>query len=248
MRIDGTNIAEVSLDSLRSQIAFVFQETVLFDATVEENIRMGQPNASDADVREAAKLAGAEEFIEKLPQGYQTPLGRAGGKLSVGQKQRLSLARAMVRDARILILDEPTSALDPETETRFVATLREVSRDRIVVVIAHRLSTVRTADEILFVDGGEIRERGTHAALLEHPGVFDAVVIGGADERWGSRVAAVVQARPGSSPELASLKEHCRKHIAGYKVPRQLEIVDKIVRSPAGKPDYRWAKEVASSS
>ena len=170
VRIDGTNIAEVSLDSLRSQIAFVFQETVLFDATVEENIRMGQPNASDADVREAAKLAGAEEFIEKLPQGYQTPLGRAGGKLSVGQKQRLSLARAMVRDARILILDEPTSALDPETETRFVATLREVSRDRIVVVIAHRLSTVRTADEILFVDGGEIRERGTHAALLEHPG------------------------------------------------------------------------------
>ena len=170
VRIDGTNIADVSLASLRSQIAFVFQETVLFDATVEENIRMGQPDASDEDVREAAKLAGAAEFIEKLPQRYQTPLGRAGGKLSVGQKQRLSLARALVRNARILILDEPTSALDPETETRFVATLKEVSRDRIVVIIAHRLSTVRTADEILFVDGGEIRERGTHAALLAHAG------------------------------------------------------------------------------
>ncbi len=170
VRIDGTDIAEVSLDSLRSQIAFVFQETVLFDATVEENIRMGQPDASDAAVREAAELAGATEFIDKLPQGYQTPLGRSGGKLSVGQKQRLSLARALVRNARILILDEPTSALDPETETRFVATLREVSRDRIVVVIAHRLSTVRAADEILFIDEGEIRERGAHAALLEREG------------------------------------------------------------------------------
>ena len=170
VRIDGTDIATVSLDSLRSQIAFVFQETVLFDATVEENIRMGHPGASDEDVRRAARLAGADEFIEKLPQGYATPLGRAGGKLSVGQKQRLSLARALVRDARILILDEPTSALDPETETRFVETLREVSRDRIVIVIAHRLSTVRTADEILFIDGGEIRERGTHASLIARPG------------------------------------------------------------------------------
>ena len=169
VRIDGKNIAEVTLDSLRSQIAFVFQETVLFDATVEENIRIGKPGASQADIRKAAQHAGAAEFIEKLPQGYQTPLGRGGGKLSVGQKQRLSLARALVRDARILILDEPTSALDPETETRFVATLRELSHERIVVVIAHRLSTVRTADEILFIDGGEIRERGSHADLLERP-------------------------------------------------------------------------------
>jgi ABC-type multidrug transport system fused ATPase/permease subunit len=170
VRIDGVDIANVSLDSLRDQIAFVFQETVLFDATVEENIRMGRPDASDDAVREAAQLAGASEFIEKLPQGYATPLGRAGGKLSVGQKQRLSLARALVRDARILILDEPTSALDPQTETRFVETLREVSRDRIVIVIAHRLSTVRAADEILFIDDGQITERGSHAALLDREG------------------------------------------------------------------------------
>ncbi len=167
--IDGTDIATVNLDSLRRQIAFVFQETVLFDATIEENIRIGLPGASDEAVREAARLAGAQEFIEKLPQGYATPLGRAGGKLSVGQKQRLSLARALVRDARILILDEPTSALDPETERHFVATLREVSRDRLVIVIAHRMSTVRSADQILFVDGGKITERGTHAQLLERP-------------------------------------------------------------------------------
>jgi len=169
VRADGVDVAGVSLDSLRRQIAFVFQETVLFDASVEDNIRMGHPGATDAEVREAARLSGAAEFIEKLPQGYATPLGRAGGKLSVGQKQRLSLARALVRNARVLILDEPTSALDPETETRFIATLRELSRDRIVIVIAHRLSTVRAADEILFIDDGEITERGSHAALLARP-------------------------------------------------------------------------------
>ncbi len=169
VRIDGRDIASVGLDSLRDQIAFVFQETVLFDATVEENIRMGRPDASDAAVREAARAAGADEFIARLPQGYATPLGRAGGKLSVGQRQRLSLARALVRDARILILDEPTSALDPETEARFVATLRALSQDRIIVVIAHRLSTIRSADEILFIDEGRIRERGTHADLLRRP-------------------------------------------------------------------------------
>ena len=167
--IDGQDIRDVSLDALRDQIAFVFQETVLFDATVEENIRMGRAGASDDEVREAARLAGAHEFIAALPQGYGTPLGRAGGKLSVGQRQRLSLARALVRNARILILDEPTSALDPATEARFVATLRNLSRDHIVILIAHRLSTVRSADEILFIEGGEIRERGSHSDLVAIP-------------------------------------------------------------------------------
>lgn len=169
VRIDGSDLREVNLASLREQIAFVFQETVLFDATVEDNIRLGRPDASDAQVREAARLAGADEFIERLPQGYRTTLGRGGGKLSVGQRQRLSLARALVRDARILILDEPTSALDPHTEGRFVETLRAVSRDRLVIVIAHRLSTVRRADEILFLDHGRISERGSHAELLARP-------------------------------------------------------------------------------
>ncbi len=169
VRIDGTDIAGVSLKSLRDQIAFVFQETILFDASIEDNIRLGRADATDAAVREAARLAGARDFIEHLPQGYATPLGRAGGKLSVGQRQRISLARALVRDARILIFDEPTSALDPETESRFVETLRALSRDRIVLIIAHRLSTIRTADEILFIEAGEIRERGRHAELLAIP-------------------------------------------------------------------------------
>jgi ABC-type multidrug transport system fused ATPase/permease subunit len=170
VRIDGTDVADVTLASLRSQVAFVFQETALFDATVEENIRVGKPGASDAEVRHAAQAAGAADFIEALPQGYLTPLGRAGGKLSVGQKQRLAIARALVRDAPILILDEPTSALDTETEQRLIATLREAARTRCVIVIAHRLSSVRAADEILFLEEGRIVERGNHDELMARPG------------------------------------------------------------------------------
>jgi ABC-type multidrug transport system fused ATPase/permease subunit len=169
VRIDGQDIAEVSLASLRSQIAFVFQETVLFDATIEENIKIGNPLASETEVRHAARTAGAHEFIEALPDGYRTRLGRAGGKLSVGQKQRLSIARALVRNAPILILDEPTSALDPDTERRLVAALREASRTRLVIVIAHRLSTIRESDQILFLDQGRIVERGSHAELIAEP-------------------------------------------------------------------------------
>jgi ABC-type multidrug transport system fused ATPase/permease subunit len=164
--LDGIDLAEVSLASLRSQVAFVFQETALFDDTVEANIRLGNPDASDTAVRRAARIAGADEFICRLPQGYQTHLGRGGGRLSVGQKQRLAIARALVREAPILILDEPTSALDPTTERALVAALREASRDHLVMVIAHRLSTVRTADLILFLEDGRIVERGSHEELM----------------------------------------------------------------------------------
>ncbi len=168
--IDGVDTAEVTQDSLRSQVAFVFQETVLFDATIEENIRMAKPDATDLEIRRAAEVAGAAEFIARLPEGYQTALGRSGSKLSVGQRQRLSIARALVRDAPILILDEPTSALDPETEQRLVRALREASRTRIVIVIAHRLSTIRESDRILFLQDGEIVERGSHVELIAQPG------------------------------------------------------------------------------
>jgi len=167
--IDGVDAATVSRESLRARVAFVFQESQLFDGTIEENIRLGKPAASEFEVRRAAQIAGADEFIRELPDGYQTPLGRAGAKLSVGQKQRLAIARALVREAPILILDEPTSALDPETERRLVATLREAARTRIVFVIAHRLSTVRAADQILFLQAGRVIERGTHAELMTGP-------------------------------------------------------------------------------
>lgn len=166
---DGHDLAAGTLASIRAQVAFVFQETILFDASVEENIRLGHPAASDTEVRHAARIAGADEFIERLPQGYATRLGRGGGKLSVGQKQRLSIARALVRPSRVLVLDEPTSALDPETERRLVAALREAARDRLVLVIAHRLSTVRAADQILFLEAGRVVERGSHAELVARP-------------------------------------------------------------------------------
>jgi ABC-type multidrug transport system fused ATPase/permease subunit len=167
---DGRDLRDFTHASLRQRLAFVFQETALFDDSVEANIRLGRPDAGDTEVRRAARAAGAHEFIERLPQGYATRLGRSGGKLSVGQKQRLAIARALVRDAPVLVLDEPTSALDPETEQRLVGALREAARDRLVLVIAHRLSTVRVADEICFVDGGRIVERGSHAELMATPG------------------------------------------------------------------------------
>jgi ABC-type multidrug transport system fused ATPase/permease subunit len=166
---DGKDVRRATLAALRAQIAFVFQETALFDATVEENLRVGDAAASDAALRRAARRAGADEFIRALPQGYRTPLGRSGAKLSVGQRQRLSIARALVREPRVLILDEPTSALDPETEYRLLRSLREASRERAVLVIAHRLSTVRDADVIHFVEAGRIVESGSHAELVARP-------------------------------------------------------------------------------
>ena len=164
--VDGVDLSQLDLDSLRAQIAFVFQEPALFDATVRDNIRVGRPAASDEQIRRAAELAGALEFIEHLPAGFDTPLGRGGGRLSLGQKQRLSIARALVREAPVLVLDEPTAALDPETELRLVAVLREASREKLVIVIAHRLSTIRHADRILFLHEGRIVESGSHAELM----------------------------------------------------------------------------------
>jgi ABC-type multidrug transport system fused ATPase/permease subunit len=167
---DGTDLGTVRLASVRRQVAFAFQESALFSDSVRENIRFGHPEASDEDVRRAAEQALADAFIRALPDGYDTRLGRAGAKLSVGQKQRLQLARALVRPAAVLILDEPTAALDPETEVALVRAVRAASRDRIVLVVTHRISTAAEANQILFLEDGRIVERGTHAALLARAG------------------------------------------------------------------------------
>ena len=167
---DGLDLAAVTRESLRAQVSYVFQETVLFDGSVADNIRLGAPQASDEAVRRAARIARADGFVEALPEGYATRVGRAGSQLSVGQRQRVAIARALVRETPVLILDEPTSALDPDTEQAFVASLREACRDRLVLVIAHRLSTIRAADRIVFLDAGRIVEQGTHEQLMARPG------------------------------------------------------------------------------
>ena len=166
VRVDGVNVDELSLDSLRSQVTCVFQETQLFSDSVLENIRFGKPEASREEVLQAARTAGAHDFIAALPQGYDTRLGTSMSKLSVGQKQRIAIARGLIRDSRVLILDEPTSALDPETEEYLVRSLKEAARDRLVVVIAHRLSTIAGADKIVFLDDGRLRETGSHEQLM----------------------------------------------------------------------------------
>jgi len=169
---NDTDIAELSIASLRQQIAFVFQEPFLFDDTVANNIRMGNPNATDAAVEAAAHTAGAYGFISELPNGFSTSLGRAGNTLSVGQKQRLAIARGVVSTASILVLDEPTAALDPETENALVAALNAECNSRILIVIAHRLSTIRSASRIYFLEEGKVIESGTHQELVEAQGAY----------------------------------------------------------------------------
>ena len=169
VRFDGVDTRTLSVDCLRSQVAFVFQEAFLFDDTVENNIRMSAPDASHDEVVEAARVAGALGFVEALPQGFATRLGRTGGTLSVGQKQRLAIARGLVSNAPVLVLDEPTASLDPETENVLVAELEAGRRNRVLVVIAHRLSTIRRADRICFMNEGRIVESGSHEKLMSLP-------------------------------------------------------------------------------
>ena len=172
LTIDGQNIAEARLKDLRSAIAFVPQEPIMFHRTIRENIRYGRLDASDADVIAAAKKANAHEFIVKLPGGYDTMVGERGVKLSGGQRQRIAIARAIVKDAPILVLDEATSALDSESEKLIQAALWKLMQGRTAVVIAHRLSTIQRMDRIVVLDNGRIIEQGSHAELLARKGTY----------------------------------------------------------------------------
>ena len=164
--VDGHDVMDVDLDSLRDQVAYIFQEHFLLSESIRENLLVAKPDASDDDIMQALETAGCMEFIEKLPQGIHTVLGRSGDTLSVGQQQRLSIARGLIREAKILILDEPTAALDPQTENILVRSLRNAAEGRLVVVIAHRLSTIRQADQIVFLEDGEIKDVGSHDELM----------------------------------------------------------------------------------
>ena len=166
--IDGHDIMDLDIASLREQITYVYQEHILLSESIRENLLFAYPKASEADILKALTTAGCMEFIEELDDGIDTVLGRSGDTLSVGQQQRLSIARGLVRNSSILILDEPTAALDPATENQLVASLQAASADRLVIVIAHRLSTIRTADRIVFLDEGRIKDVGSHDTLMSN--------------------------------------------------------------------------------
>ncbi len=170
--IDGQDIAEITQSSLRGAIGIVPQDTVLFNDTIRYNIRYGRPDATEAEIEEAARMAQISDFIARLPKGFDTMVGERGLKLSGGEKQRVAIARTILKNPPILMLDEATSALDSATERDIQAALRQISANRTSLIIAHRLSTVVDADEILVLNHGEIVERGTHAALLARGGMY----------------------------------------------------------------------------
>ena len=170
--LDGHDVRDLSLESLRRQISIVLQEVFLFHGNVRENILFGRPGATDREMVMAAQIANADEFIDQLPDGYDTMIGERGVKLSGGQRQRLAIARAVLRDAPILILDEATSSVDTETELLIQQALERLMAGRTTVVIAHRLSTIRSADRIVVLQDGQIEDQGTHDALMARDGLY----------------------------------------------------------------------------
>jgi ATP-binding cassette subfamily B protein len=202
--LDGHDLRDLTLESVRAQLAVVIQETYLFGASVRDNIRYGRLDATDAEVEAAAREAHAHEFIAQLPDGYDAWCGEGGALLSRGQRQRISLARAILKDPRLLILDEATSDVDTETEVLIQRALETVMRGRTTFVIAHRLSTIRHADQIVVLDHGRVVERGTHRELLARGGpyreLYDAQFAG--QEAFQARVdgAAAGAEAPAAAP------------------------------------------------
>jgi ATP-binding cassette, subfamily B, bacterial len=178
--IDGVDIRDMTLESLAATVGLVSQETYLFHASIRENLRFACPEASDEQIEEAARAAQIHELIASLPDGYDTPVGERGYRFSGGEKQRMAIARTVLRNPPVLILDEATSALDTETERAVQQALDELSRGRTTIAIAHRLSTIRDADQILVLDGGRIVERGTHEELVQTGGRYAALLRGAA--------------------------------------------------------------------
>ena len=170
--VDGHDVREYKIKHLRDQIGYVLQDTILFRGTIAENIGFGRPGATREEIVEAAKLANADEFISRMPLGYDTLVGARGSTLSGGQRQRIGIARVMVRNSPILLLDEPTAALDSESEKLVIDALEKLMKGRTVIAIAHRLSTIRDADKIVVIDGGVVAEDGTHEELMARNGIY----------------------------------------------------------------------------
>ena len=177
--LDGRDLRQITKKSLRAQIGIVLQDTLLFSTTVRENIAYGRPEASDDEIRQAAQRAQADEFIRTLPKGYDSPVGERGGHLSVGQRQRIGIARAFLKDAPILLLDEPTSALDPTTEAAIMDTIKELMRGRTTLIITHRLATIHSVDQIVVLERGRVVEQGSGPELLARGGQYTALYSAG---------------------------------------------------------------------
>ena len=170
--LDGRNVKEYDMDSLMENFSFVFQSVYLFHDSIANNIRFGQPEAPMEDVIEAAKKACCHDFIKALPEGYDTVIGEGGASLSGGEKQRISIARAMMKDAPVIFLDEATANVDPENENELMQAIQVLTAEKTVIMIAHRLKTVEHADQIIVVDHGKIVQQGTHAELMEQDGIY----------------------------------------------------------------------------
>jgi ABC-type multidrug transport system fused ATPase/permease subunit len=170
--IDGIDVRDMTLESLRAQFSIVLQEPLLFSGTIKENIAYGRIGASDDEIEQAARDANAHDFICRLPEGYDTPLGERGAKVSGGERQRIAVARAFLRDAPVLILDEPTSSIDSRTEAVILEALERLMQGRTTIMIAHRLSTIRSVDKVLVLHEGRLVDSGTHDELLEHEGLY----------------------------------------------------------------------------
>ena len=184
IRVGGVDIATVDPEMLLSDYSMVFQEVVLFDDTVMENIRLGKRGASDAEVIAAAKAANCQEFVSKLPQGYQTPIGENGAKLSGGERQRISIARALLKDAPIVLLDEATASLDVENETKVQEALSRLLTGKTVLVIAHRMRTVAAADHIVVLKEGKVAQQGTPKELMAQGGLYRRMVELQSESAW----------------------------------------------------------------
>ena len=193
IKIGGVNIKEYTLESLMNQISMVFQNVYLFADTVENNIKFGRPNATHEEVVAAAKKACCHEFIESLPNGYDTMIGEGGSSLSGGEKQRISIARAMLKDAPIVIFDEATANVDPENEDRLQKAMEELTRNKTIIMIAHRLKTVRNADQILVVNNGNIVQQGKHSELIKQKGIYADFILG-REEAIGWKLKSVLSA------------------------------------------------------